>query len=212
MIAYRVMHQTVGKHRLSTNVLCKVITRDISELELRDPNSFIHIPENALRERLASRDGIDCPFPFWLRIQVTTAMEQPVVLTPTIPNHENFHKISLRESREPELIGHLSFTSLPNIHLIPLVARDHIEVSLTYSPSSEENEEMGCWIKHIGEHETWVIKSANHWYPVPREAWVSVEPGNRIILGRTTSAEKSKRRIVPGSLVIRADYKTHVHP
>lgn len=95
-----------------------------------------------------------------------------------------------------------------------LVADDHVEFALSH------DEDSGCdyaWIKHLGVHETWLVKTERtndginfeNWILVAENSWAIVEPDVVMVLGRIAEVDVDgvQRKIVlPGSLVITLEY------
>jgi hypothetical protein len=75
---------------------------------------------------------------------------------------------------------------------IPLVAPEHIKII----PFSEHS----IWLTHLGEHETWVGRGKSGWKFVPKDAWISVDLNERILLGRVVDFGR-EQYVVPGSLI-----------
>ena len=88
---------------------------------------------------------------------------------------------------------------------IPLVANEHAELAITWNV-----ENVKLWIRHIGDHETWIIshteeaKETKNQFSatsVSQAAWNSLEEGNRIVLGRSINKGGNSSIPMRGSMI-----------
>lgn len=82
--------------------------------------------------------------------------------------------------------------------ILPLVTDQHTEILSICYPSDGTRQ---LWIRHIGEHETWVGDKLS-FKPISHGLWFPLFSGNIIILGRIIQKD-SNQEVLPGSLVIK---------
>jgi len=111
---------------------------------------------------------------------------------------------------------HLSAkTSFPGTEIdrntFPLVSQEHVTLMPVEFPHDSGKMKL-VYLRHNGFHETWLYnpgsepeQSIGGWHMVPQEAWMPLESGNWLLLGRLAKTETGPI-IVPGSMLVRVEY------